>query len=81
MPFQLSELIAAWISKGPFGVKETGPWPSRFDALKDDSVLKSKADRYGDVTPISRIIIVIALALGVFVWILLFGLFYFAIQR
>ncbi|HDS1654857.1 TPA: hypothetical protein QEL76_002812 [Stenotrophomonas maltophilia] len=81
MPFQLSELIAAWISKGPFGVKETGPWPSRFDALKDDSVLKSKADRYGDVTPISRWIIAIALALGAFVWILLFVLLYVAIRR
>ncbi len=54
MPFQLLELIAAWISKGPFGVKETGSLPSRFDALKDDSVLKPKADRHGDVTSISR---------------------------
>lgn len=81
MPFQLSELIAARISKGPFGVKETGPWPSRFDALGDDSVLRLKADRYGDVTPISRRIIAIALALGAFIWIPLFVLLCVATQR
>lgn len=80
-PFQVPELIGTWISKGPFGVKETGPWPSRFDALGDDSVLKLKADRYGDVTPISRRIIAIALALGAFIWILLFVLLCVATQR
>jgi len=79
-PFLLSELVAAWISKGPFGVKETGPWPARFDALEEDSVLKSKAKRYGDVTPISGAIVAIALALGAFVWMLLFGLLCVAIQ-
>ncbi len=80
-PLQLSELIAAGISKGPFGVKETGPWPSRFDALKDRSVLKSKAERYGDVTSISRWVVTSALAIGASIWMFLFGLLCVAVLR
>lgn len=79
-PFQVPELIGAWISKGPYGLKESGPWPGRFDALKSDSILKSKAEHYGEVTPVARRIIIISLALGAFAWVPLFLLLCIAVR-
>jgi hypothetical protein len=79
-PFQVPELIGAWISKGPYGLKESGPWPGRFDALKSDSILKSKAEHYGEVTSVAKRIIIISLALGGFVWVPLFLLLSVAVR-
>ena len=79
-PFQVPELIGAWISKGPYGLKECGPWPRRFEALKSDSILKSKAARYGEVTPVAKRIIIFSLVLGAFVWVPLFLLLCVAVR-
>lgn len=79
-PFQVPELIGAWISRGPYGLKECGPWPGRFEALKNDSILKSKAEHYGEVTAMAKRIIIISLVFGALVWVPLFLLLCVAVR-
>lgn len=74
-PLQITELIGAWISKGPFGLKETGPWPGRFDSMRSNSLLKEKGKRYAEVTNKSRSILLVSMALGVIAWIVPIVLF------
>lgn len=74
-PLQITELIGAWISKGPFGWKETGPWPRRFESIGSNSLLKQKGRRYAEVTNMSRILLLVSMTLGVIAWMVPIGLF------
>lgn len=75
VPLQVTELIGAWISKGPFGLKETGPWPGRFESMRSDSLLKEKGKRYAEVTNKSKGLLLMSMALGLIAWMLPIGLF------
>ncbi|WP_333627793.1 hypothetical protein [Stenotrophomonas cyclobalanopsidis] len=74
-PLQVTELIGAWISKGPFGWKETGPWPRRFESVGGNSPLKEKGGRYAEVTSMSRILLLVSMTLGTAAWMVPIGLF------
>lgn len=74
-PLQVTELIGAWISKGPFGLKETGPWPGRFESMDHNSPLKAKGKRYAEVTNMSKSLLLVSMALGVVAWMVPIGLF------
>ncbi len=74
-PLQVTELIGSCISKGPFGLKETGPWPARFESMEKNSPLKEKGSRYAEVTSESKRLLLVSMALGVIAWMVPIGLF------
>lgn len=74
-PLQVTELIGAWISKGPLGLKETGPWPGRFESMESNSPLKAKGRRYAEVTNKSKSLLQVSMTLGVIAWMVPIGLF------
>ncbi len=67
-PLQVTELIGAWISKAPLGLKETGPWPGRFESMRSNSLLKEKGKRYAEVTNKGKSILLVSMVLGVIAW-------------
>ncbi|WMJ69538.1 hypothetical protein [Stenotrophomonas sp. 24(2023)] len=73
-PLQITELIGAWISKGPFGLKETGPWPGRFEKEKSSSPIKQKGRRYSEVTLLGKRLLLASMGLGVALWGMLLGM-------
>lgn len=74
-PLQVTELIGAWISKGPFGLKETGPWPRRFESMGGNSPLKEKGRRYSEVTNKSKSLLLVSMTVGVVAWMVPITLF------